>query len=69
MEYKEYVITEFVNEKGQWQAHIRRQDGKPMSVDGASVPVFTTGHADSENEVARIAKEAIDTRKVAAARG
>jgi hypothetical protein len=68
MEYKEYVITEFVNEKGQWQAHIRRQDGKHMSVDGASVPVFTTAHSDTENEVVRVAKEAIDTRKVSLAR-
>jgi len=68
MEYKEYVISEFVNDKGQWQAHIRRQDGKHMSVDGASVPVFTTRHADSENEAVRIAKEAIDTGKVSAAR-
>jgi hypothetical protein len=25
MEYKEYLITEFVNDKGQWQAHIRRE--------------------------------------------
>jgi hypothetical protein len=69
MEYKEYVITEFVNDKGLWQAHIRRQDGKHMSVDGASVPVFTTAHADTENEVVRVAKEAIDTRKVSLARG
>ncbi len=68
MEYKEYVITEFVNEKGQWQAHIRRQDGKHMGVDGASVPVFTTPHADTENEAVRAAKEAIDTRKVSVAR-
>jgi hypothetical protein len=68
MEYKEYVISEFVNEKGQWQAHIRRQDHKHMSVDGASVPVFTTRHADTENEAVRIAKEAIDTGKVFAAR-
>ena len=67
--YKDYVISEFVNEKGQWQAHIRRQDGKHMSVDGASVPVFTTAHADTENEVVRVAKEAIDTRKVSLARG
>ena len=68
MEYKEYVISEFVNDKGQWQAHIRRQDGKHVSVDGASVPVFTTRHADSENEAVRIAKAAIDTGKVSAAR-
>jgi len=68
MEYKEYVISEFVNEKGQWQAHIRRQDGKHMRVDGASVPVFTTAHADSENEVVRIAKEAIDSKKVSLAK-
>jgi hypothetical protein len=68
MEYKEYVITEFVNEKGQWQAHIRRQDGKHMGVDGASVPSFTTAHADTENEAVRLAKEAIDTRKVSVAR-
>jgi hypothetical protein len=26
------------------------------------VPVFTTRHADSENEVIRIAKETIDTK-------
>ena len=62
MEYKDYVITEFVNEKGQWQAHIRRQDGKHISVEGTSVPVFTTRHADSENEAIRIAREAIDTK-------
>jgi hypothetical protein len=68
VEYKEYVISEFVNDKGQWQAHIRRQDGKHIDVDGASVPVFTTRHADSEIEVFRIAKEAIDTRKVSVAR-
>ncbi len=68
MEYKDYVITEFVNEKGQWQAHIRRQDGKHILLEGASVPVFTTRHADSENEAIRIAKEAIDTGKVSPAR-
>lgn len=68
MEYKDYVISEFVNEKGQWQAHIRRQDGKHLRVEGTSVPVFTTRHADSENEVIRIAREAIDTGKVSVAR-
>jgi hypothetical protein len=66
MDYKEYVISEFVNEKGQWQARVRRQDGKHMSVDGSSVPVFTTMHASSENEAIRIAKEAID-RKISLA--
>jgi hypothetical protein len=68
MEYKEYIISEFVNEKGQWQAKIRRQDGKHMLVDGAKVDVFHTPHVDSENEVIRIAKEAIDTKKVSVAR-
>jgi hypothetical protein len=68
MEYKEYVISEFVNEKGQWQAKIRRQDGKHMLVDGAKVDVFHTPHVDSENDAIRIAKEAIDTKKVSAAR-
>jgi hypothetical protein len=68
MEYKDYIISEFVNEKGQWQAKIRRQDGKHMLVDGAKVDVFHTPHVDSENEVIRIAKEAIDTRKVSVAR-
>jgi hypothetical protein len=62
MEYKDYDISEFVNDKGQWQAHIRRQDGKHMWVEETSVPVFTTRHADSENEVIRIAKETIDTK-------
>ena len=68
VEYKEYLITEFVNDKGQWQAHIRRRDGKHMSVEGTALPVFTTMHADSENEAIRIAKEAIDTRKISAAK-
>lgn len=68
MEYKDYVITEFVNEKGQWQAHIRRQDGKHLRVEGTSVPVFTTRHADSEIEVIRAAKETIDSGKVSLAR-
>ena len=68
MEYKEYIISEFVNEKGQWQAKIRRQDGKHMLVDGAKVDVFHTPHVYSENEVDRIAREAIDTRKVSVAR-
>jgi hypothetical protein len=68
MEYKEYVITEFVNDKGQWQARIRREDGKHMSVEGTTHPVFTTKHADSENEAIRIAKEAIDTHKISTAR-
>jgi hypothetical protein len=68
MEYKEYIISEFVNEKGQWQAKIRRQDGKHMLVDEAKVDVFHTPHVDSENEVIRIAKEAIDTKKVSVAR-
>jgi hypothetical protein len=67
MEYKEYVISEFVNDKGQWQAKIRRQDGKHMLVDGAKVDAFHTPHADSENEVFRIAKHAIDTKKIAVA--
>ena len=65
MEYKDYVIDEFVNAKGQWQARIRRQDGKHIRADGAVVREFTTKHADSENEVIRIAKEAIDTGKIA----
>jgi hypothetical protein len=62
MEYQGYVITEFVNEKGQWQARIRRQDGKPMRVQGTTVPVFTTRHADSEIEATRIAEAAIDSK-------
>ena len=68
MEYKDYVISEFVNDKGQWQAKIRRRDGKPMLVDGAKVDAFHTPHADSENEATRIAKEAIDSKKVSVAR-
>jgi hypothetical protein len=68
MKYKQYLITEFVNDKGQWQAHIRRQDGKHMSVEGTTLPLFTTMHADTENEAIRIAKEAIDTRKISADR-
>jgi hypothetical protein len=64
MEYKEYVISEFVNEKGQWQARIRRVDGKHMMVDGAVVRAFTTKHASDENEAGRIAKEAIDSGKI-----
>jgi hypothetical protein len=68
MEYKEYVISEFVNDKGQWQAKIRRQDGKHMLVDGAKVDAFHTPHVTSENEAVRIAREAIDTRKVSVAR-
>jgi hypothetical protein len=39
-----------------------------MSVNGASVPVFPIAHRDMENEVVRVAKEAIDTRKVSLAR-
>jgi hypothetical protein len=69
VEYKEYLISEFVNDKGQWQAHIRRRDGKHMSVEGSTLHEFTTMHADSENEAIRIAKEAIDTRKISEARG
>jgi hypothetical protein len=68
MEYKEYIISEFVNDKGQWQAKIRRQDGRHMLVDGAKVDAFHTPHADSENEATRIAKQAIDTGKVSVAR-
>ena len=68
MEYKDYVISEFVNDKGQWQAKIRRQDGKHMLVDGAKVDVFHTPHTDSESEVIRIAKHVIDTRKVSVVR-
>ena len=68
MEYKDYIISEFVNDKGQWQAKIRRRDGKHMLIDGAKVDAFHTPHADSENEVIGIAKQAIDTGKVAAAR-
>jgi hypothetical protein len=67
MEYKEYIISEFVNEKGQWQARISRQDGKHMNVDGTTVHVFTTTHASSENEAIRIAKETIDTKKISLA--
>jgi hypothetical protein len=69
MEYKEYLISEFVNDKGQWQAHIRRRDGKHMNLEGTTVPVFTTMHANTENEAIRIAKEAIDTRKISTAKG
>jgi hypothetical protein len=69
MEYKDYDISEFVNDKGQWQAKIRRRDGKHMLVDGAKVDAFHTPHADSENEASRIAKEAIDTGKISTARG
>ena len=69
MEYEECPITLFVNDKGQWQAHIRRRDGKHMSVEGTTLPVFTTMHADTENEAIRIGKEAIDTGKISAAGG
>ena len=68
MEYKEYVITEFVNGKGRWQAHIRRRDGKHITFEGATLPVITTMHADTENGATRIAKETIDTGKISAAR-
>ncbi len=51
MEYKDYIISEIVNERGQWQAKIRRQDGKHMLVDGAKVDEFHTPHVDLENEV------------------
>ena len=63
MEYKDYIISEFVNDKGQWQAKIR--DGKHMLVDGTKVDVFHTPHAESEIEASRIAKQAIDTKKIA----
>jgi hypothetical protein len=68
MEYKDYDISEFVNDKGQWQAKIRRRDGKHMLVDGAKVDAFHTPHAGSENEATKIAKQAIDAGKVAVAR-
>jgi len=68
MEYKDYVISEFVNDKGQWQAKIRRRDGKHMLVEGTKVDAFHTPHVDSENEVIRIAKEAIDAKKISVAR-
>lgn len=67
MEYKEYIITEFVNERGQWQAEVRRTDGKHIRVQGTMVPAFKTQHASTENEAIRIAKEAIDTGKLSAA--
>ena len=68
MEYKDYIISEFVNDKGQWQAKIRRRDGKHMLVDGAKIDVFHTPHASSENEASRLAKQAIDAGKVSTAR-
>jgi hypothetical protein len=67
MEYKDYIISEFVNDNGQWQARIRRQDGKHMLVDGAKVDVFHTPHAASENEATRSAKHAIDSKKISVA--
>jgi hypothetical protein len=67
MDYKEYIISEFVNDKGQWQARIRREDGKHMMVNGAAVRVFTTQHASDENEAIRIAKGAIDSKKITVA--
>ncbi len=39
-----------------------------MLFDGAKVNVFHTPHAGSEDEATRIAKHAIDARKVSAAR-
>jgi hypothetical protein len=39
-----------------------------MIIEGTTPPVFTTMHADSENEAIRIAKEAIDKRKISAAK-
>jgi hypothetical protein len=39
-----------------------------MSIEGTTLPVFTTMHADSENEAIRIAKEAINTPKISAAK-
>jgi hypothetical protein len=68
MEYKDYVISEFVNDKGQWQAKIRRRDGKHMLVDGAKVDAFHTPHVGSEIEATRVAKQTIDAGKVSAAR-
>jgi hypothetical protein len=68
MEYKDYIISEFVNDRGQWQAKIRRRDGKHMLVDGAKVDVFHAPHVGSENEATRTAKQVIDAGKVSAAR-
>jgi hypothetical protein len=67
MEYKDYIITELVNDKGQWQAEVRRRDGGHLRVQGTTLPRFMTPHADSENEAVRIAKEAIDNRMISAA--
>jgi len=68
MEYGDYIITEFVNDKGQWQARIRRRDGKHIRVQGTTVVEFNTRHASSEIEATRIAKEAIDGRMLSAAK-
>ena len=68
MEYKDYIITEFVNDKGQWQARIRRKDGKHIRVQGTTVVEFNTHHASSEIEATRIAREAIDSKMLSLAR-
>ena len=39
-----------------------------MLVDGAKVDVFHTPHVGSEIEATRIAKQAIDTKKISGAR-
>jgi hypothetical protein len=68
MEYKDYIITEFVNDKGQSQARVRRKDGKHIRVQGTTVVEFSTHHADSEIEATRIAREAIDSKMLSLAR-
>jgi hypothetical protein len=68
MEYGDYDISEFVNDKGQWQARIRRRDGKHMRVQGTTVVEFNTRHASSEIEATRIAKETIDSKMLSVAK-
>jgi hypothetical protein len=62
LDYKSYSIEVIEDPPGQWKAHIRRQDGKPISTEpyGPTVPVLVTMAFFSANAAADEAKRAID---------
>jgi hypothetical protein len=61
MKYKQYEITTVECEPGNWQAVIRRSDGKPITCQGTTQPRFTIDNVASEEYAIRSAKGAIDT--------
>jgi hypothetical protein len=59
-DYKNYVLSVSEVERGRWEGQVQRKDGQNITIDGTTMAVFKTAYAQSPNEAAKLAEQAID---------